>query len=104
LSFVIHEARFSGIAGFVGAGNLSCSCDNSAIQRVPEDLSLEGRAWPVTARRDRFTLTGLDPRNHAKNGSSGWTLSERNISLSRLDLVSRFGWISEFSERRKVND
>jgi ABC-type sugar transport system ATPase subunit len=27
-----------------------------------------------------------------------------NISLSRLDLVSRFGWIAAFRERRKVSE
>jgi len=29
---------------------------------------------------------------------------KENISLSRLDLVSRFGWISGIRERRKVNE
>jgi len=65
---------------------------------------LKGATWPSQPVAIDSTRTGLDPGITQRNGSSGWTLSERKHLAVALDLVSRFGWISGIRERRKVNE
>ncbi len=105
-SFVLHEHEILGIAGLVGAGR------SELARAIFRDSKVSGG----TVRLNGSDLAGHSPSRSIHRGLSfipesrkemgllvGRSVKE-NISLSRLDLVSRFGWISGRRERRKVNE
>jgi simple sugar transport system ATP-binding protein/ribose transport system ATP-binding protein len=105
-SFVLHESEILGIAGLVGAGR------SELARAIFRDSKVSGG----TVRLKGADLAGHSPSRSIRRGLVlipesrkemgllvGRSVKE-NISLSRLDLVSRFGWISGIRERRKVNE
>jgi rhamnose transport system ATP-binding protein len=105
-SLVLHEQEILGIAGLVGAGR------SELARAIFRDSKVSGG----TVRLKGALLTGRSPSRSIRRGLVfipesrkemgllvGRSVKE-NISLSRLDLVSRLGWIAGFRERRKVTE
>jgi ABC-type sugar transport system ATPase subunit len=103
-SFVLHEGEILGLAGLVGAGR------SELARAIFRDAKVSGG----TVRLKGTELGGHSPSRSIRRGLVlipesrkemglfiGRSVKE-NISLSRLDLVSRFSWISGLRERRKV--
>ncbi len=103
-SFVLRHGEILGIAGLVGAGR-------SELARA---IFRDARASSGTVRLAGRELTGHSPRRSIRRGLAFIPESRKemgllmnrsvreNISLSRLDLVSRAGWVARASERRQV--
>jgi simple sugar transport system ATP-binding protein/ribose transport system ATP-binding protein len=105
-SFVLHESEILGIAGLVGAGR------SELARAIFRDSKVSGG----TVRLKGEELSGHSPSRSIRRGLVfipesrkdmgllvGRSVKE-NISLSRLDLVSRLGWIAGIRERRKVTE
>ena len=105
-SFVLHESEILGIAGLVGAGR-------SELARA---IFRDSKASGGTVRLMGTELAGHSPSRSIRRGLVfipesrkemgllvGRSVKE-NVSLSRLDLVSRLGWIAGIRERRKVTE
>ncbi|EQD61842.1 ribose import ATP-binding protein RbsA, partial [mine drainage metagenome] len=103
-SFVLRRGEILGIAGLVGAGR-------SELARA---IIRDTRPTSGTVRLNGEELTGRGPRAAIRRGLvlipesrkdlgllMGRSVRE-NISLSRLDLVSSFGWVRRARERRLV--
>jgi simple sugar transport system ATP-binding protein/ribose transport system ATP-binding protein len=105
-SFVLREGEILGIAGLVGAGR------SELARAIFRDSKVTGG----TVRLNGVVLGGHSPSRSIDRGLVfipesrkemgllvGRSVKE-NISLSRLDLVSRLGWITGIRERRKVKE
>src|SRR5665213_1652226 len=105
-SFVLHESEILGIAGLVGAGR------SELARAIFRDSKVAGG----TVRLKGTELAGHSPSRSIRRGlvlipesrkEMGLLIGrsvKENISLSRLDLVSRLGWIAGIRERRKVTE
>jgi ABC-type sugar transport system ATPase subunit len=101
-SFVLRRGEILGIAGLVGAGR-------SELARA---IFRDTKVSSGTVRLDGGELAGhsphrsigrglvLIPESRKEMGLMMGRSARENISLSRLDLVSRFGWIASNRERR----
>jgi simple sugar transport system ATP-binding protein/ribose transport system ATP-binding protein len=105
-SFVLRKGEILGIAGLVGAGR-------SELARA---VFRDSKVTSGTVRLDGDDLGGHSPHRSIGRGlvlipesrkemglMMGRSVRE-NVSLSRLDLVSRFGWIAGIRERRTVSE
>jgi len=105
-SFVLHAGEILGVAGLVGAGR------SELARAIFRDAKVTGG----TVRLKGEELGGHSPTRSIRRGlvfipesrkEMGLLIGrsvKENISLSRLDLVSRMGWIAGIRERRKVGD
>jgi rhamnose transport system ATP-binding protein len=104
-SFVLRRGEILGISGLVGAGR-------SELARA---IFRDAKVSAGTVRLNGKELTGHHPRRAIDRGlflipesrkdmglMMGRSVRE-NVSLSRLDLVSRLGWIAGIRERRSVS-
>jgi ABC-type sugar transport system ATPase subunit len=104
-SFTLRRGEILGIAGLVGAGR-------SELARA---IFRDAKVSAGTVRLDGGELSGRSPHRSIRRGLvmipesrkemgllMGRSVRE-NISLSRLDLVSRLGWIAGLRERRAVS-
>ena len=103
-SFVVRRGEILGIAGLVGAGR-------SELARA---IFRDAKVSQGTVRLDGTELSGHSPHRSIHRGlvlipesrkSMGLMMNRsvrENISLSRLDLLSRFSWIAGIRERREV--
>ncbi len=104
-SFVLRRGEILGISGLVGAGR------SELARAIYRDAKVSGG----TVRLDGKELSGRHPRRAIDRGlflipesrkemglMMGRSVKE-NVSLSRLDLVSRLGWIAGIRERRSVS-
>ncbi len=105
-SFTLRRGEILGIAGLVGAGR------SELVRAVFRDAKVS----TGTVRLDGAELAGHSPSRSIRRGLvlipesrkemgifMGRSVRE-NISLSRLDKVSRLGWIAGIRERRAVSD
>jgi rhamnose transport system ATP-binding protein len=105
-SFVLHEGEILGIAGLVGAGRSELAraifrdskVAGGTVRLKGEDLG--GHSPSRSIRRGLVFI----PESRKEMGLLIGRSVKENISLSRLDLVSRRGWIAGIRERRKVAD
>ena len=104
-SFVLRKGEILGIAGLVGAGR-------SELARA---IFRDSKVSAGTVRLSDCDLSGHSPHRSIDRGlvlipesrkemglMMGRSVRE-NVSLSRLDLVSRLGWIAGVRERRTVS-
>jgi rhamnose transport system ATP-binding protein len=105
-SFVLREGEILGIAGLVGSGRSELA---RAIFRDTKvsggtvrlgGTNLDGRSPSRSIRRGLVLI----PESRKEMGLLTGRSVKENISLARLDLVSRFGWILGIRERRLVAD
>src|SRR6202167_9827 len=104
-SFVLHEGEILGIAGLVGAGR------SELARAIFRDSKVSGGSVRLKGRDlgghspSRSIRRGLVfiPESRKEMGLLVGRSVKENVSLSRLDLVSRLGWIAGIRERRKVN-
>jgi ABC-type sugar transport system ATPase subunit len=105
-SFVLRKGEILGIAGLVGAGR-------SELARA---IFRDAKVTSGTVRLSGSDLGGHSPHRSIGRGlvlipesrkemglMMGRSVRE-NVSLSRLDLVSRLGWIAGIRERRTVSE
>ncbi|HET8990079.1 MAG TPA: sugar ABC transporter ATP-binding protein [Acidimicrobiales bacterium] len=103
-SLEVRKGEIVGLAGLVGAGR-------SELARA---IFRDARVQRGTVRLAGATLSGGGPHRALQRGLAlipesrkemgllvGRSVKE-NVSLSRLDLVSRLGWVSKARERRAV--
>lgn len=105
-SFVLREGEILGVAGLVGAGRSELARAIFRDARVSSGhvrisgSELSGRSPVQSIRRGLVMI----PESRKEMGLLTGRSVKENISLSRLDLVSRFGWIIGARERRRVAD
>ena len=104
-SFTLHRGEILGISGLVGAGR-------SELARA---IFRDAKVTSGNVRLGDTELAGHSPHRSIGRGLAlipesrkemGLMMSRsvrENISLSRLDLVSRMGWIAPIRERRTVS-
>jgi ABC-type sugar transport system ATPase subunit len=104
-SFVLRRGEILGIAGLVGAGR-------SELARA---IFRDAKSTAGTVRLGETELGGHSPHRSINQGlafipesrkAMGLMMNrsvKENVSLSRLDLVSRLGWIAPIRERRTVS-
>jgi ABC-type sugar transport system ATPase subunit len=105
-SFVLHKSEILGIAGLVGAGRSELAraifrdskVSGGTVRLMGSDLA--GHSPSRSIRRGLVFI----PESRKDMGLLVGRSVKENVSLSRLDLVSRFGWISGIRERRKVTE
>lgn len=105
-SFVLHEKEILGIAGLVGAGRSELAraiFRDSKVSGGSVRLKGTDLAGHSPARSIRRGLV-LIPESRKEMGLLVGRSVKENVTLSRLDLVSRIGWISGIRERRKVTE
>jgi len=105
-SFVLHRGEILGIAGLVGAGRSELARAVFRDAKVSAgtvrlgDAELAGRHPQRSIRRGLVLI----PESRKRLGLMMGRSVKENISLSRLDLVSRAGWIAGIRERRAVSE
>jgi simple sugar transport system ATP-binding protein/ribose transport system ATP-binding protein len=104
-TFQVRRGEILGIAGLVGAGR------SELVRAVFRDAKVTSG----TVRINDYELTSRHPQESIERGlvlipesrKQMGLLMERsvkeNISLARLDLVGRFGWLSKLRERKLVS-
>jgi simple sugar transport system ATP-binding protein/ribose transport system ATP-binding protein len=105
-SFVLHEKEILGIAGLVGAGRSELAraiFRDSKVSGGTVRLKGDDLAGHSPSRSIRRGLV-LIPESRKEMGLFVGRSVKENVSLSRLDLVSRFGWINGIRERRQVTE
>ena len=105
-SFVLRRGEILGIAGLVGAGRSELA---RAIYRDAKvtagKVSLDGdELGGHHPSRSISRGLFLIPESRKDMGLMMGRSVKENISLSRLDLVSRLGWIAPIRERRAVSE
>lgn len=104
-SFSLRRGEILGISGLVGAGRSELAraifrdakVSNGTVQLGGAELSGH------SPRRSIGRGLVLIPESRKEMGLLMGRSVKENISLSRLDLVSRLGWITAFRERRAVS-
>ncbi|MHB1087302.1 MAG: sugar ABC transporter ATP-binding protein [Acidimicrobiales bacterium] len=104
-SFSLRRGEILGISGLVGAGRSELAraifrdakVSNGTVQLGGSELSGH------SPRRSISRGLVLIPESRKEMGLLMGRSVRENISLSRLDLVSRLGWITAFRERRAVS-
>ncbi|MDE3065807.1 MAG: sugar ABC transporter ATP-binding protein, partial [Acidobacteriota bacterium] len=103
-SFSLRRGEILGVAGLVGAGRseLARAVFRDAKASAGE-VSLGGSPLEGTSPR-RAIRRGLVliPESRKEMGLLMGRSVRENVSLSRLDLVSRWGWVARLKERRAV--
>lgn len=103
-SFVLRRGEILGVAGLVGSGRTELAraimrdTHSSAGSVTLLDAELKGRS-PRAAIQQGLTMI---PESRKELGLLMGCSVRDNITLSRLDLVSRFGWLARRLERRIV--
>lgn len=103
-TFELRRGEILGIAGLVGAGRSEMARAIFRDARVTSGtVTLDGRALgghspSRSIRRGLFLI----PESRKEMGLLTGRSVKENVSLSRLDLVSRLGWVSGSRERRSV--
>jgi simple sugar transport system ATP-binding protein/ribose transport system ATP-binding protein len=104
-SFVLRRGEILGIAGLVGAGR------SELARAVFRDAKVSAGTVRLCGaelaghhpRRSIYRGLVLIPESRKRMGLMMGRSVKENISLSRLDLVSRVGWIAAIRERRAVS-
>lgn len=106
VSLVLHRGEVLGIAGLVGAGRTRLARAIIGADRVERGrITIRGRAVrvssPSAAGRARI---GFLPEDRKQHGLVLGLSVERNIAMSHLDALSRFGVMNPRAERREAED
>lgn len=106
LSLVLHRGEVLGIAGLVGAGRTRLA--RAIIGADPVErgsIAIRGRTVrinsPAAAARARI---GFLPEDRKQHGLVLGLSVERNVAMSHLDALSRFGMMDRRAERREAED
>jgi rhamnose transport system ATP-binding protein len=104
-SFVLRRGEILGIAGLVGAGRSELARAIFRDAKVSAGTVRLGGAELAGHSPHRSIHRGLVliPESRKEMGLMMGRSVRENISLSRLDLVSRLGWIAGIRERRAVS-
>ena len=103
-SFTLRRGEILGIAGLVGSGRSELARAIFRDARVSsgrvrlKGTDLAGRSPHRSISRGMFMI----PESRKEMGLFMGRSVRENVSLSRLDLVSWFGWIAGLRERREV--
>ena len=106
ISFVLHRGEILGIAGLVGAGRSRLARALVGADPVAERrIAMRGKAIaidsPIAAARAGI---GFLPEDRKQQGLVLRLSVERNMSLSHLATLARFGVLNRLQERREAED
>jgi ribose transport system ATP-binding protein len=106
VSFALHRGEIVGIAGLVGAGRTRLARAIVGADRVERGrIVVKGRAVrigsPVDAARARI---GFLPEDRKQQGLVLPLSVERNVSMSHLPALARFGVMDRFRERVEAQE
>ena len=103
-SFELRRGEILGIAGLVGAGRSELARAIFRDAKVASGSVRLGGSELAGHSPHRSISRGLAliPESRKEMGLMMGRSVRENVSLSRLDLVSRFGWIAALRERRAV--
>ena len=106
VSFVLHRGEILGIAGLVGAGRTRLArAIAGADRRARGRITINGRevriASPADAVRARI---GFLPEDRKQQGLVLGLTVERNVSLSHLAALARFGVVARARERAEAEE
>ncbi len=106
VSLVLHRGEVLGVAGLIGAGRTRLA--RAIIGADPVDrsrIAIRGRTVridsPAAAARQRI---GFLPEDRKQHGLVLGLSVERNVALSHLEALSRFGMMDRRAERREAED
>lgn len=103
LSFTVHRGEIVGLAGLIGAGRTDLLLALiGGLDRIAEGrIRLDGQAYvPVNPAVARAAGMVMLPEERKTDGIFPHLGVDRNITMSALDRVSRWGWIDRHAERR----
>jgi ABC-type sugar transport system ATPase subunit len=106
VSLVLHAGEVLGIAGLVGAGRSRLArAITGADPAERGSMTIRGRTVrinsPAAAARARI---GFLPEDRKQHGLVLGLSVERNVGLSHLDALSRYGVMDRRAERREAQD
>jgi ribose transport system ATP-binding protein len=106
VSLALHRGEVLGIAGLVGAGRTRLA--RAIIGADPVErgrIAIRGRTVridsPASAAHQRI---GFLPEDRKQHGLVLGLSVERNVAMSHLDALSRFGMMDRRTERREAED
>jgi ribose transport system ATP-binding protein len=106
VSFVLHRGEILGIAGLVGAGRTRLARAIVGADPVERGrISIKGQAVRITTPADAARARiGFLPEDRKQQGLVLGLPLERNVSMSHLSALSRFGVVGRARERREAED
>jgi ABC-type sugar transport system ATPase subunit len=104
LSLVLHRGEILGIAGLVGAGRTRLARAIVGADRVQRGrITISGRVATIRSPADAVRMRiGFLPEDRKQQGLVLGLTVERNVSLSHLSALSRFGVVHGPQERREA--
>ena len=106
VSFVLHRGEILGIAGLVGAGRTRLARAIVGADRVDRGrIAVRGTAVNISSPADAARARiGFLPEDRKQQGLVLPLSVERNVSMSHLSWLSRFGVMDRRRERREADD
>jgi ribose transport system ATP-binding protein len=106
VSFVLHRGEILGIAGLVGAGRTRLARAIVGADPVERGrISIKGQAVRITTPADAARARiGFLPEDRKQQGLVLGLPLERNVSMSHLSALSRFGVVGRARERREAEE
>jgi ribose transport system ATP-binding protein len=106
VSFVLHRGEILGIAGLVGAGRTRLARAIVGADRAERgQIVVRGRPVAIRSPADAVRARiGFLPEDRKQQGLVLPLSVERNVSLSHLSALSRFGVIDRRGERRQAEE
>ena len=101
VSFVLHRGEILGIAGLVGAGRTRLARAIAGADRLARGrIAINGREVRITSPADAVRARiGFLPEDRKQQGLVLGLTIERNVSLSHLAALARFGVVARARER-----
>jgi ribose transport system ATP-binding protein len=106
VSFVLHRGEILGIAGLVGAGRTRLARAIVGADRVERGhITIRGQVVRITSPADAARARiGFLPEDRKQQGLVLGLSVERNVSMSHLSALSRFGVVGRAQARREAED
>jgi ABC-type sugar transport system ATPase subunit/ribose/xylose/arabinose/galactoside ABC-type transport system permease subunit len=105
VSFTVHRGEIVGLAGLMGAGrtDLLLALIGGLDRPVEGRIRLDGRAYvPVNPAAARDAGMIMLPEERKADGIFPHLGVDRNITMSALGRITRWGWIDRHAERRRA--
>ena len=106
VSFTLHRGEILGVAGLVGAGRTRLARAIVGADPVPRGrIVVRGRAVGVRSPADAVRARiGFLPEDRKQQGLVLGLAVDRNVALSHLGALSRFGVMDRRGERREAEE
>lgn len=106
ISFTLHRGEVLGLAGLMGSGRTQLA--ESIFGLVPADageIVIDGESQRISSPQEAMALgIAYLPEDRRRHGMVGGFSVARNITLSSLRRIARFGFVRAQEERRLARD